>query len=463
MDRHTPVRIIRAYKPSRRLFLGAALQGLGAMMVGCGHDQRPRDFLTPRRRGSGSGGAGSDAGSGGANLGGAGTGGSGSGGHPTIVEPGSGGAEGVEQGGAGGASEVAPFPDLGPLMDPNELGVRVPEGYQVRLLATSGSSVSTQSGYVWPSYPDGGACFALSDGGYIYVCNSELNGGGGGVSALMFSRDGEVTDAYSIADGTSMNCQGGAMPWGTYLTCEEVTYGRVLECDPLGVKGPVERLALGVFKHEGLAYDHDEHVIYLTEDVYDGGLYRYVPARVEGGVADLSDGTLEIACPAGQSRLEWVEVPDPTVTLSATETRYQVEGCASFSGGEGIWYQDGAVVFVTKGDNRVWSYDTRSQTLSVLYEQATAANPILSGVDCVIGTAGGELLIGEDGGAMQIVVIMPSGQLKPLLQVVNQGFSEITGVAMSPDGTRLFFSSQRGGLAGQGLTYEVTGPFQPNR
>lgn len=56
---------------------------------------------------------------------------------------------------------------------------------------------------------------------------------------------------------------------------------------------------LGLFKHEGLANDYDEHVIYLTEDVYDGGLYRYVPARVEGGVADLSKGALEIARPYG--------------------------------------------------------------------------------------------------------------------------------------------------------------------
>src|SRR5690606_11637991 len=114
------------------------------------------------------------------------------------------------------------------------------------------------------------------------------------------------------------------------------------------------------------------------------------PARVEAGVADLSEGTLEIARLLEGSRIEWVEVPDPTFQGSIP-TRYQVEGSAIFSGGEGIWYQDGRVVFTTKGDDRVWSYDTRSQGLGVLYHRATASNPILSGVDCVMGTAGGEL------------------------------------------------------------------------
>src|SRR5690606_141315 len=122
--------------------------------------------------------------------------------------------------------------------------------------------------------------------------------------------------------------------------------------DPLGGIAPVERPALGIFMHEGLAYDCDEHTIYLTEDVYDGALYRFVPARVEAGVADLSEGTLEIARLLEGSRIEWVEVPDPTFQGSSP-TRYQVEGSAIFSGGEGIWYQDGRVVFTTKGDDRV--------------------------------------------------------------------------------------------------------------
>ncbi len=60
---------------------------------------------------------------------------------------------------------------------------------------------------------------------------------------------------------------------------------------------------------------------------------------------------------------------------------------------------------------------------------------------------------------MQIVTILPDGELVPMLQVVGQDRSEITGPAFDPSGTRLYFSSQRGGEEGRGLTYEITGPF----
>ena len=59
---------------------------------------------------------------------------------------------------------------------------------------------------------------------------------------------------------------------------------------------------------------------------------------------------------------------------------------------------------------------------------------------------------------MQIVAILPDGQLKPLLQVVGHDGSEVTGPAFSPDGTRLYFSSQRGS-SGSGMTFEVQGRF----
>ncbi len=439
-------RVLRCSRSSRRVFLGAAVKGLGAMMVGCGKDQGPRDYLLDRRVYPGSGGR---SGGGGSSTGGGGG---------MDVAPGDGDGSG-EGGGAGfGGAPPGAFPDFGPLGEPNELGVRLPLGYEVRLLATAGERVGGRSSYIWPRYPDGGATFALEGGGHVYVCNSEVNGGAGGVSAMVFSADGEVLDAYAIATGTSMNCQGGATPQGTFLTCEEVTSGRVLECDPLGRTGPQERPALGLFYHEGLAYDDDAHHIYMTEDLGDGGLYRYVPARLLGDVADLTEGVLQIARLSSVSTLEWVDVPDPTVTMG-TATRYQVPDSARFSGGEGIWYQDGKVTFTTKGDNRVWTYDTRTDELRILYDRATASNPILSGVDAVLGTAGGELLVAEDLGDMQIVVILPNGELKPLLQVDNQAASEITGIALSPDGTRLYFSSQRGGPSGLGLTYEMRGPF----
>ena len=62
---------------------------------------------------------------------------------------------------------------------------------------------------------------------------------------------------------------------------------------------------------------------------------------------------------------------------------------------------------------------------------------------------------------MQIVAILPDGSLTPLLQIVGQDESEITGPAFDPSLRRLYFSSQRGtlGTFEGGITYEVTGPF----
>jgi hypothetical protein len=63
---------------------------------------------------------------------------------------------------------------------------------------------------------------------------------------------------------------------------------------------------------------------------------------------------------------------------------------------------------------------------------------------------------------MEIVMLAPDGVALALLRVEGQPFSELTGPAFDPTGTRLYFSSQRG-LDGRGITYEVRGPFDSMR
>ncbi|MGA5202672.1 alkaline phosphatase PhoX [Streptomyces variegatus] len=344
----------------------------------------------------------------------------------------------------------------GPLGAPDANGIRLPGGFTSRVIARSGQRVGTTS-YTWHNAPDGGACYA--DGtGWIYVSNSEINPSGG-ASAVRFSSTGAITGAYRILSGTRQNCAGGKTPWNTWLSCEEVDRGYVYETDPWGTKAAVRRDAMGRFKHEAAAADPVRRVVYLTEDVTDGCFYRFRPTTW----GDLSAGTLEVlvAGSGTSGPVTWARVPDPT---GATATRNQVSGAKRFNGGEGCYYANDTCWFTTKGDNRVWQYDAAAQTVELAYDDSlvTGGTAPLTGVDNVTGSASGDLFVAEDGGSMEICVITPADVVAPFLRIDGQSGSEITGPAFSPDGTRLYLSSQRGtsGSSSGGITYEVTGPFR---
>jgi secreted PhoX family phosphatase len=127
----------------------------------------------------------------------------------------------------------------------------------------------------------------------------------------------------------------------------------------------------------------------------------------------------------------------------------------TFNGGEGCWYRDGIVSFSTKGDNRVWQLDPAANTIWILYDYATATSPVLSNVDNVYTSPCGDVLVAEDPGNLEIVALTPSGLALPIVRLVGVPGTEITGPALSPDGSRLYFSSQRN----PGRTFEVSGPF----
>ena len=387
----------------------------------------------------------------------------------------------------------------GPLQEADANGLMLPEDFTSRIVARSGLPVAGTL-YPWPIWPDGAFTFPTDEGGWIHVVNSEAPLPAdipvasdlqriGGASAIRFNASGKIVDAYRVLGGTRSNCAGGATPWGTWLSCEEfddsvrggstASAGNVWECDPTGYAAPIKRTALGTFKHEAVAIELGPELLraYMTEDLPDGRFYRFTSSSLTGTGADLEAGTLEAAeiveQPGGSWTVTWHAIADPTA--SATSTRYQAPATSPFNGGEGCFFDAGIVYFTTKGDNRVWRYDVESQKLDLLYDAADFADPILTGVDNVNVSRSGDIYVAEDGGNMEIYVITSdTNELAPVVRAtgVQHGIenplpgdlsqipteSEISGLSFSPDGTRLYFNSQRAYVLG--VTYEVRGPFR---
>jgi secreted PhoX family phosphatase len=357
------------------------------------------------------------------------------------------------------------------------------------VVAISGVTPVLGKPYIWHTFPDGGATYAMPDGGWVYTSNSEIPGGRGGCGALKFDRDGNLVDAYGILSGTSGNCAGGKTPWGTWMSCEETAGGQVWECNPAIAGEGVVHPALGRFNREALAVDASRKMLYMTEDAGSGRLYRFVPSASDwpAGASRpaLQQGVLQVMRyqkllpdqlpPDGFD----VSIPQAVIwedVLQPDQDQAMVRGVLGanapgtpFRGGEGLFYADGLVYFSTKGDNRIWVHHVADSTVETIYDFNTAApaDKILSGVDNLTITGFGDVLVAEDGGDMQICVILPDRRVIPLLQAsdLQQGTaaeSEITGPALSPDGKRLYFSAQRNGrngYIGPGITFEVTLPF----
>jgi len=347
----------------------------------------------------------------------------------------------------------------------------VPRGFSVREVARTGRPAFPGSSYLWHGEPDGGAVFPMDDGGWVYVSNAEINiWRQGGVGAIRFNAQGDIVDSYSICTGTTNNCAGGPTPWGTWLSCEEIDVGLVYECDPNGKFLAIPAPAMGAFKHEAAAVDPVGRAIYQTEDTPDGNFYRFIPDNYpENGRADLRSGRLEVAVITGEDPLQtrsiqWVEVPHPVPNLEVDlPVRKQVPEAEKFNGGEGCWYHNGIVYFTTKGDNRVWAVDTARNVIDLVYDKKRdqGFSPNIDDVDNITVSAAGDIIVAEDGAEMRLVVVGAGITPFELVNVQGQRGSEITGPDFSPDGNRLYFSSQNGERddSTDGRTYEMRGPF----
>lgn len=394
-----------------------------------------------------------------------------------------------------------PFASFSALQTADANGVMLPKGFTSRIVARSGQPPVAGGSFKWHSAPDGGATYPIDAGGWIYVSNAEMTAPFGGASALKFDKAGKVIDAYAILKDTSGNCAGGPTPWNTWLSCEEFELtqqiaGLVWECDPYkpvsDASPPKSYPALGRFAHEAVCVDPTARMLYMTEDASGGRVYRYVcdatdwpvgaakPVKFESGQlqvlridalprdADSSGADYAGIVGFGKAPLSitWEAVAFADQGQKNIRNTLRAGGILPagnyFQKAEGIWFFNGIVFFVTSSNSRIWAYDTANRTLEVIFDGALGPveSHSINRPDNITITSFGEMLVAEDGGNLEIGVLRDNGTSQAVMRLVGHDNSEITGPAVSPDGTRLYFSSQRGtsGKSEEGITFEVLLP-----
>jgi secreted PhoX family phosphatase len=314
-----------------------------------------------------------------------------------------------------GPVTAAPQPVLGPVPDLRDGAVRLwlPPGFSYRSFHDTEQAVVLDDGTVLPGRHDGMAAFKGPGGNVILVRNHEVNNpvpafgdaaaaydtmAGGGTTTIEVTRFGEVVRSFTSLNGTQMNCAGGAMPWGSWVTCEETVNGPDVGPDftgasnvpltrphgfifevPAGGQSTREPITqAGRFAHEAVALDPWRGVLYQTEDNfgYPSGLYRYKPPRhpmLDGRLRDggrlemlavrgVPNADLAEAQPAGAVYgVEWVPIDDPAPSFPYTPgqpapttndqalnhvgNQGRAQGAAWFSRLEGATYDRGVVYF----------------------------------------------------------------------------------------------------------------------
>ena len=194
-------------------------------------------------------------------------------------------------------------------------------GLSVKLIAKTGDKVTYANGDksedVWHIKSDAAGILVLdpanpTTGGYVYMSNSEMWGGDGGVYGLYFDANGNIMEYKAILTGTSRNCGGGLTPWNTFISCEETGGG---QCWQVGADGRVEETKLGGTdggRYESVAVDdrvYGRPVFFTTEDIEDGALRRFV-ANSHGWDALHSDGEETFLHLFEDGTFEWTEDED---------------------------------------------------------------------------------------------------------------------------------------------------------